>query len=189
VWEPANADDKLSQGDLLVDVNFPKVRLALDVTRALPKPAAILEVQTRPALVVSQDCIIDKEHVKHIALAPIRPEGGLTPEDIEAIRSPEPPLEGGEEAGGYVYDYFGLDDLVGVFEAPPRGIVVADLKVIQSFEGPREDFVGKRVARMSVDSVRLLRIDLASFWGRPSDEHVAALQALGLPPGLTPEAQ
>ena len=186
MWLNAGHSDELSQGDLLRDIPFPKLKLGLQTLEVATKPHSVIELQIQPAIVVTQDCIIDKEHVRHIALAPIRPEGGLNQAQVDAIWAPEPPTEGVGDLSGYVYDYFAVNEHSELPKSPPNGLLVSDLKRIQPFEGPREDFVNRRVARMAVESVRLLRINLASFWGRPSEEHAEQLEQLGIPPGIVP---
>jgi hypothetical protein len=186
VWQPPDRERPLSQGDLLRDVYFPNVRLPLTVVTqvgaGLGETAVIqLEARIRPALVVTQDCIIDKPQTRQIALAPIVATRPQDERELTALRAEFPPRNGVE--GHYVYDLF----MVLPFEDAVPGIAgherVADLKQVAPI-APKDDLQDLRVARMRPESKRLLRIKLAAFFGRASDEDVSELAELGLPPGL-----
>ncbi|WP_238015994.1 hypothetical protein KZZ52_00445 [Dactylosporangium sp. AC04546] len=68
-------------------------------------------------------------------------------------------------------------------------IHVADLTTIQSYSGKIEEFQAYRVAGMTPEGRRMLRIRLAAFWGRVETEDEKWLTASGLPVGVTPREQ
>jgi hypothetical protein len=188
LWEPQTPDpaSELTQGDLLRDVYFPSVHLPPTVVApqgSLPGEQGILQVSARrfPAIVVLQDCVIDKPQVRQILLAPISATRPKDDRERAGLLAELPPVD--ERDTPYTYDLFRCEPF-GEHLVEEGGVYrVADLKQITPFGG-RDELRALRVGRMTVQAKRLLRIKLGAFFGRTSDEDAEALIALGLPPGL-----
>jgi len=188
MWQaaPVAEDDQLRQGDLLVDIVFPSLKLPILVTGIPPSPddRMIATYTIKTALVVSQCCANADDYV---ALAPVRPEGNLSPQQEAALLAAEPPtvaeIEAGE-ANGYTMDSFRLEPVAGVIEDGPGRYQIADLGRVVSCFGACASLRSNRRARMTPEGRRLLRINLGLFWARPEEGDAERLSEAGLPPGL-----
>lgn len=192
MWRDSfSPDEPLSQGDFIDGLQFPIVKLPIAPT---PTPdgrgeCAVLGLRSHGGIVVTQCCIIDKNQTKHVVVAPVRPEGGLKEGQAAALTREEPPHVGDEDPeAGYVYDAFHVEGIDGILDAPPRTLLIADLKMVIAFGGDLNNLKANRRAKMTAAGRRLLRIKLAAFWGRATEEDAADLRAQGLPVGLSPPA-
>jgi len=176
--------DELRQGDLLHDLLLPKLQLPFNFLRAAgrstPQAGDPIQVSSlgRDYLVVTPCCTI--ANTKFVALAPVRSTPPLKPDEFAAYEAEEP--SGGDESE-FAYGSFHLAPLAGIVEHPPNRLRVADLPNVQSFEGDRTDFRRARVAAMSPEGRRLLRLKLSYFWGRVEAEDLAWFEENGLPAG------
>jgi len=181
--------EPLRQGDLLVDLVLPRFQLPLNYARpsgreprqgdyiVLPAPRA------RSFLVVSQCCTIENDHV--YALASIRSTPPLTSEGKQVYETGTP-----QAGAAYVYAAHALAPLERYLENRDGRLNVASFLEIQSYTGDDQELRAARVASMTPEGRRLLRIRLAFFWGRPEAEDEKALAAAGLSAGLNlPEVQ
>ena len=179
-----DSTDPLRQGDYLIGVQLPTMKLPLPFYKLggqdqMAAPATITDV-----IVVSQCC--DNTQNDHAAVVPVRPLGGLQEHQVDALLASEP-VDLGDTLGGYSLDYFNLEPLDGRIPAQPSGrYLVAVLHRVSTFQGDCAPLLERRVARMTVESRRLLRIKLGLLWSRAEAEDVAHLQEQGLPAGLTP---
>jgi hypothetical protein len=174
-------DDPLRQGDLLLNVDLPKLKR--------PIPAIPLEFKQRAnmqlpyarqtALVVSSCCANANE--EYLAVAPVQPLGGLTDEQEEALLRMEPPDPDSGVYGGYDIDHFRLDPLVGFLVDPPHAYQAAFLARAIPFWGDCSDLRGHRIARMTVEARRLLRLNLSLLWSRVEQSDAEELRSKGLP--------
>jgi hypothetical protein len=187
VWDdPPDADDSLRQGDLLINVPFPALPVPLQTTAAVARREediqAIVNVRHRTALVVSHCCSSNDEYV---ALAPVTPKR-INPLQEAALLAEEPPQGAGLDISGYDVAHFRLLSLENVLDDIDPGFHVADLTRILSFSGGCANLIALRRGRLTPLGRRLLRIKLALFWGRAEQGDAEALEAQGVPPGLTP---
>lgn len=178
-----NDDDPLRQGDLLVEITLPKLRLPI------PRyPFGQLEATTVAAsefnvIVVSQCC--DNARNDYVAVAPIGRLGQLPDHHLRALLNPEPVWKG-TSLSEYVLEHFHIEPIAGLLENPGADrYLVAKLYRAASFYGDCRSLLEKRRARMTVEARRLLRIKLGLLWSRPEGGDVEALERRGLPPGLS----
>jgi hypothetical protein len=179
-------DDPLRQGDLVLDVVFPTLKLPLPFYKVQQQQQ---HQTTTPAvesagLVVSQCC--DNTGNDYAAIAPVSIMRGSTLKDhqLVALLADEPTWNS-DKLIDYDVEHFKLDDLDG-FAAPDGKYHVANLNRAASFYGNCQELVDRRRARMTVLARRLLRIKLGYLWGRVEDTDLAWLRAAGVPPGPTP---
>lgn len=180
---PATAEP-LRQGDLLADLILPRFQLPLSYARppgreprqgdsiVLPAPRA------RSFLVVSQCCTIENDQV--YALAPVRSTPPLASELRQAYEIDAP-----RAGAAYVYSAHALAPLAQYLENHNGRLNVASFLEIQSYSGDDQGLRAARVASMTPEGRRLLRIRLAFFWGRPEAEDERSLVAAGLSTGLS----
>ena len=188
MWEPTppSQDEPLNQGDLISSLPFPKLLLPLTTQLIHQAPAGTIEYIERPGLVVTQCCVLDKDQTDHVSIAPVRPEGNLQPHQRAALLAENPPEseqnEAAEEAF-YVYDAVRLEAVGKLIPDAPDRLTIADLKQITSFCGDWEELKRLRSAKMTPLGRRTLRIKLARYFGRSTDEDAEALALLGVQPG------
>jgi hypothetical protein len=186
VWlrEVPDEDDPLRQGDLLLGVTFPSLKLPLPLFTVGKNDQTATPASSANLIVVSQCC--DNVKGDYAAVAPVGPLGGLKEYQREALLNPEPVLDG-EVLSNYNLDYFCLEHHVDCLEDPgPNRYLVVNLRRIASFYGDCTHLRSRRASRMSTAARRLLRIKLGLLWARAEDDDVAILAEQGLPPGLTP---
>ncbi len=186
VWidEEVPAEDPLRQGDLLVEVVFPDLRLPLSFYEfRRDEPATTLPARQATGLVVSQCCTnVDDDYA---AVAPVsRMKGNISDAQRAALLAEEPTQEG-HRLTNYDLEHFALTPISGVLDERGGRIWVANLNRAVPFYGECSQLRTLRRARMTVVARRLLRIKLSLFWSRTESEDAAQLEALGLPPGLS----
>lgn len=185
--DPPGLEDDLRQGDLLSPMHLPQLKLPLAITRTDQRPVdsddlVVLKLQPRRYyLVVSQCCAVQSDKI--VAIAPVRPTKALAGAELIPYQTERPPLNEGDPP--YVYAVHPIVPHEGHPE-PPRsgGLLVADFLKIQTFSGDISELQHARIARMTPESRRALRIRIAAFWGRPEDEDENILKDLGIAPGL-----
>jgi hypothetical protein len=114
------------------------------------------------------------------ALAPIRSTPPLASELRKAYETDAP-----RTGAAYVYVAHALAPLERYLENRDGRINVASFLEVQSYSGDDQGLRVARVATMTPEGRRLLRIRLAFFWGRPEDEDEKALAVAGLSAGLS----
>jgi hypothetical protein len=189
VWL-ANPDEEepLSQGDLVSELYFPQLSLPQHVIPAPGNPAlnaTVLTVVPKPAaIVVTQCCQLDKPGNKHVVLAPVKSTKLGSDAERTALMAEKPRAwnQPGDNPG-YVYNSLYLEQFGEVIPERADLVWVADLNQSTAFSGDLSELRKVRVAKMTPGARRLLRIKLAYFWGRATDEDRAALAALGLADG------
>ncbi len=184
MWKTEHPDpeEDLRQGDLLGPLTAPKLEIPF---RTLKYPNdsddqgdAVFSVQLRHVLVVSHCCNV--EQGDHVALAPIQSTAPLAAEDKPAYFD-EP-----SEDGVYVVRVHALDEIDGVIGHDGDRLKVANLERIMSLRMDVEHAKSLRIASMTPEGRRLLRIRLGMFWARAEPSDVEKLKSLGLPPGPHP---
>jgi hypothetical protein len=188
VWEPGfpSPSEPLNQGDLISGLLFPKLALPLSTLSIRQAPVGMIECFERPGIIVTQCCVLDKSQTDHVSIAPVRPEGGLKSHQVAALMADNPPEDDLNEAEGeavYTYDAFRLEPTGDLKRDAHDRLTIADLKQITSFCGDWEELKRRRTAKMTPVGRRNLRIKLARYFGRSTDEDRDALANLGLLPG------
>lgn len=188
MWEPGSPSqsEPLNQGDLIFGLFFPKLALPLSITSIRQAPVGIIECFERPGIIVTQCCVLDKKQTDHVSIAPVRAEGGLKPHQVAALMADNPPegeLDEGEAEAVYTYDAFRLEPIGDLKQDANDRLTIVDLKQITSFCGDWEELKRRRTAKMTPVGRRNLRIKLARYFGRSTDEDRDALANLGLLPG------
>lgn len=186
----ANPDEEepLSQGDLVSELYFPQLSLPQHVVPAPGNPSVMATVLTavpKPAaIVVTQCCQMDKPGNKHFVLAPVKLTRLRSDAERAALLAEEPrsSSQPGENPG-YVYDILFLEQFGEVLTERSDLVWIADLTQSTAFSGDQNELKKVRVAKMTPEARRLLRIKLAYFWGRATEEDRVALAAIGLPDG------
>ncbi len=162
--------EPLLQGDLISDIPFPQLGGEL---RAAGGRLA-LDVDMRPAIVVSQSCTIQNQRVA--AVAPLRL---VEPPDAGAERTLRNPGPGrgpdNPEGQRYVFHQFALEPHPHLPPEAAGQVRVADLCGIVSLSGDLSWLRDIRLGRMSVEGRRMLRYNLATFWGRTTVGDAQAL--------------
>lgn len=177
-------DSSLRQGDLLVDVPRPILRLPVKVADFLEnQPMTVVQVETGPALVISHCCT--NENSKHVAVASVRRRGGLRPHERTGLLKDEPDIVDGA-LHNYTLDSFALKAYSDVLESLDEDhFWVAELSRMTSFVGDDASLRKLRRAHMEPEERRLLRIKLAYRWARAEEGDAQHLMARGIPPGPT----
>ncbi len=178
-------DSPLRQGDLLVDVPRPILRLPVKAENFLEnQPMTVVPVETGPAIVISQCCT--NENSKHVVIASVRRRGGLQPHERAALLKDEPDIVDGA-LHNYTLDSFALKAYADVLESLDEDhFWVAELSRMTAFVGDDTSLKDLRRAQMEPEERRLLRIKLAHRWARPEESDAQHLMARGIPPGPTP---
>ncbi len=187
MWEPTppTPDADLRQGDLLGPLHAPRLEIPFRVTK-YPNASddgadAVFGMnQSRHHLVVSHCCTM--EQGKYIAVAPVV----STP----SVGEDERPAYFGEptEGGKYVIKVHALEELEDVITYSDHRLRAADLERIMSVRLEVSEAKSLRVAAMTPEGRRLLRIRLGLFWARPEESDVVELASRGLPPGVHADA-
>lgn len=189
MWLEARPElgDALRQGDLLLDVTFPNLRLPLPRFFVGQQELTTVPATNSAGIVVSSCC--DNRDDDYAAIAPIGSMRTTLREDqIAALLNPEPVWRDGA-LHDFDVEHFKLDDLGDQLPAIPNRYLVAELNRTGAFYGRCVSLREKRVARMKVEARRLLRIKLGVLWSRVEDEDLTLLTAMGLPPGPMPPPQ
>lgn len=186
MWLEARPElgDALRQGDLLLDVTFPNLKLPLPRYDLGQQGHTTTPTTIGAGVVVSNCC--DNRADDYAAVAPVgRMRRALKDHQIAALLNPEPVWRDGA-VHDFDVEHFKLDAFQDALPAPQNHYLVVNLNRTATFYGSCLDFRERRIARMTIDARRLLRIKLGVLWSRVEDEDLAALTAMGLPPGLTP---
>jgi hypothetical protein len=178
---PPGEGETLRQGDLLRGLLLPKLSVPLNYARGpddpvMPEhPVVVQQMKPSDFLVVSQCCTIEQSGV--VALAPIRSTPPLKPDEKTAYHKDEPD----SGISGYVIAHHRID---GVADLQPKDgrLQIADLTLIQTYQGKVADFQRARRAAMTPAGRRLLRIRLGLFWARVEQEDLKWFEAQSLPP-------
>ncbi len=174
----------LRQGDLLVDVDFPVLKLPLHPYKPSGSEQDLISslVKKQTVLVLSQCC--DNFSGNYAAVAPVALRGGLRPSQLSAVNAQEPRQEGGRLVD-YDLDHFRLEPVGDTLLFDERKPWVAHLNRAVSFYGNCEAFRVARRERMTARGRRLLRIKLGLRWARIAEEDIEELDAQGIPYGLS----
>lgn len=179
--------EKLRQGDLIVGSLLPQLKLPMSYARFPGKEPSqensiLLPVfKAREYLVVSQCCTIENYNVA--ALAPIEATGKLPDDRIAAHKALEP-----GSGVGYVIAAHYVPPVRDHLNYNGPGVMVANFRRIQTFSGDLQSLQDSRVAMMTPEGRRILRIRLGLFWSRPEAEDQKWFDQEGLPSGLAPVA-
>ncbi len=185
MWSDAlpDDDDPLRQGDLLLDITMPDLRLPLPLFAVGQQEATTAPAEKSHAIVISQCC--DNVENDYVAVAPIGRLGGLKEHHLHALLNPEPTWDGAS-LSEYVLEHFRVELIEGILDDPGEGrFLVAKLHRSVSFHGDCSSLIEHRRARMTVEARRLLRIKLGLLWSRPEEGDVDELNRLGIPLGLS----
>ncbi len=180
MWEATlpPEDANLRQGDLLKEVPLPNISKSPEIeSNGRPN----FKIKKRTCLVVSQCCTVQERRVVQVASVhktmPLAPESPL----YQALRSDWPARE-----GQLMYDAMRLDPVAGVLDPPDEGqLWVAEFRTGLTFTENPVWLRAHRVARMTVIARRSLRLRLAGFYSRPTDEDRAELDDVGEWSGLS----
>ena len=183
----ANPEDGLRQGDLLGEVPFPTLKIEPAVISRLagqPATEAVVTIKYEKALVVSQCCSLEKGRTVLVApVAGVRPRNAAGTQSLK-IDDPTPDAAGDLPDGvGYVYERHRLDLLPGYLDELDDRLWVANFERIIPL---REDYSSVeeiRLASMTPEGRRTLRIRLGFFWGRAEEGDAETLTSRGLPVG------
>jgi hypothetical protein len=167
-------EEPLQQGDLLGDLAFPRLTGEL-------KPVGqqlVLGVDMRPAVVVSQSCTIENQGV--VAVAPLRMVA-VKDKGYEQILRNAGPGRGPDnpDANRFVFHMFALDPHPHLLAEPAGQIRVVDLCQIVTMGGHHAWLQELRLGRMTAQGRRALRYNLATFWGRTTEQDAIELTAAG----------
>lgn len=176
-------DDPLRQGDLLIDVTVPDLRLPIPWFAIGSQNATATPALQSDAIVISQCC--DNMENDYVAVAPIGRLGGLKEHHAQALLNPEPKWDG-ISLSEYVLEHFRVEPIAGLLDDPGNGrYLVAKLHRAASFHGDCGSLIENRRARMTVEARRLLRIKLGLLWSRPEEGDVEELKQRGIAVGLS----
>jgi hypothetical protein len=133
-----------------------------------------VSAKARPCLVLSQCCTIEQRQVVQIApvvrTAPLKPEHPV----YQALMSEWPMT-----SGKLMYDGMRLDPIEAVLPELPNRLWMADFRQGVTFTDNPLWLKEHLCARMTPLSRRNLRIRLAGFYSRPTDEDRQALDVAG----------
>jgi hypothetical protein len=183
--EPAAS---LRQGDLLVDLALPKLKWPLNYARPPGQDVSADQTVLVPSgrmqihLVVSQCCTIENQTVA--ALARVRPTQPLTDGQI---RDFERELPSDDPEVSYSFTEHALKPVGEHLERKAGKIWVADFASIQTYSGSIADFQASRIAAMSPEGRRALRVRLGAFWSRAEAEDELHLKERGMSVGFALE--
>ena len=177
-------DTELRQGDLLAGlivplVSYPPKLVMVEGQTPAGGDLAVLETVCESFLVVSQCCSIASQ--KTVAVAPIRSTQRLSPEEIADQSEADPTAR--PEGANYMVNAHYLEPAPPTLPDLSPKAHVADLSRIVSMRRQRGSLEARRVAAMSPQGRRLLRMRLAAFFGRPETEDLEWFIEQGLPPG------
>ena len=176
-------DDPLRQGDLLVDITLPDLKLPIPSFEFRGQSATTTPASESKVIVVSQCC--DNANNDYVAVAPIGQLSNLKEHHVRALLNPEPTWDGAS-LSEYALEHFRLQPVDGLLDDPGGGrYLVAKLHRVASFHGDCSSLIEKRKARMTIEARRLLRIKLGLLWSRPEEGDVEELQLRGIPIGLS----
>jgi len=185
VWSeklPAD-DDPLRQGDLLVGITVPDLRLPVPFFAIGQQTATTTPAKVSNAIVISQCC--DNEKNDYVVVAPVGRLGNLKKHQLRALLNPEPVWDG-DSLTEYALEDFHVESREGLLDDPGEDrYLVAKLHRSATFHGDCSVLIQNRRARMTVVARRLLRIKLGLLGGRPEAGDVEELERLGIPPGLS----
>lgn len=187
MWMPDAPENSaaLRQGDLLVDLALPSLKWPLAYARAPKADMAPDQPIVLPAgrmltyLVVSQCCTIENKSVA--ALARVRNTRPLSDSELCDLER-EVPTDDPEIA--YAYTEHALKPVGKHLHRTQDKVWVADFTSIQTYSGSIADFQSSRVAAMSPEGRRALRIRLGAFWARAEAEDKGILEQHGLSAGF-----
>lgn len=188
--EPPEATETLRQGDLLIDLVLPKLTWPLAYARApdavisADQPIVLPSGKVQIYLVVSQCCTIANRGV--VALGKVRNTAPLRLDQMQAYER-EVPTDDPEAT--FAFNEHPLQPVGGYLQRSQNQIYVADFTSIQSYSGRIEQFQASRVAAMSPEGRRGLRIRLAAFWSRVEGEDEELLTERGISPGFKLEVE
>jgi hypothetical protein len=175
----------LRQGDLLVDLALPTLKWPLHYARppredvSGEQPVLVPSGKVQPHLVVSQCCTIENKTVA--ALARVRP---TRPRTADEARDLEREFPSDDPEVSYSFVEHALKPVGGHLEREGGLIWVADFTSIQTYSGSIADFQGSRVAAMSPEGRRALRVRLGGFWARVEAEDEQYLTKRGMSTGF-----
>lgn len=182
--EPLPKTEILRQGDLISDLLLPRLAFPLpyargqDMSPAEGQPIVLTANKSAYYLVTSQCCTIEQKSV--CALARLSKVSARTSEQLDALALEEPD---GNADVKYSFASHPLKPISGVLNESIGIAHVADFLTIQTYSGALEDLQARRVASMTPEGRRLLRIRLSLFWGRAEREDEEYLLSQGLPVG------
>jgi hypothetical protein len=175
----------LRQGDLLVDLALPNLKWPLHYARPPRQDASADQTVLVPSgklqthLVVSQCCTIENKAVA--ALARVRP---TKPRAADEARDLEREFPSDDPEVSYSFVEHALKPVGGHLEREGGLIWVADFTSIQTYSGSITGFQESRVAAMSPEGRRALRVRLGAFWARVEAEDEQHLAERGMSAGF-----
>lgn len=184
MWEPLTppSEDAIRQGDLLADAPLLRPLLPVHTTSMSANDDVYAPVKHRTgfALVVTQCCTAERERAP-LSIVEVR-RHGVPADSRDAYLAAEPSSMPG--AGGYVYEHFALREVSPHLPELGRDrLWIAVLNDVFSYHGDQSELRKLRIARMTAEGRRLLRLNLMSLWGRATEDDAAVLAGAGLPPG------
>lgn len=183
--DPPGPTAALRQGDLLVNLALPKLTWPLSYARPPGRDASADQTILVPSgkmqthLVVSQCCTIENKTVA--ALARVRSTKPLT---ADQIRDLERELPSDDPEVGYAFAEHALKPTGEHLERKDGRVWIADFASIQTYSGSIADFQASRVAAMSPEGRRALRVRLGAFWARAEAEDEQHLEERGMSVGF-----
>jgi hypothetical protein len=183
--DPPGPTAALRQGDLLVNLALPKLTWPLSYARPPGQDASADQTILVPSgkmqthLVVSQCCTIENKAVA--ALARVRTTKPLT---ADQIRDLERELPSDDPEVGYAFAEHALKPTGEHLERKDGKVWIADFASIQTYSGSIADFQASRVAAMSPEGRRALRVRLGAFWARAEAEDEQHLEERGMSVGF-----
>jgi hypothetical protein len=185
VWEPNPPDvtDSLRQGDLVADVCFMQVRSRPEIDG---NGRASIKIRVRQGVVITPCCTITQKGV--VELAEVQGTRDIDPSEdfYRGMMNTSWPPETGTPI---VYDGFPLVSIPGVLEPKThQAIRYASFLSTASFEGDISWLRTARLARMTPEARRDLRVRLSLYWGRAEPEDADILAARGVQGNLFREA-
>ena len=161
--DPIAPGDLLRQGDLIADSLYPVVAHPYRfIGAAGSEPAKgsdlVLRTGSRPLLVVSQCCEVEKGLT--VAVAPVKKQNVKKPGVREALMATDP-----EPGLPFVYNMLALDCVADLTPLEHQ-VHVADFSEIVSIQGAEPAMREGRVARMTPQGREQLRSKLLHFWAR-----------------------
>lgn len=180
--EPAAA---LRQGDLLVDLALPNLKWPLNYARPPRQDVSgdqtvlVSSGKLQAHLVVSQCCTIENKAVA--ALARVRP---TRPRTADEARDLDREFPSDDPEVSYSFVEHALKPVGGRLERDGGLIWVADFTSIQTYSGSITDFQESRVAAMSPEGRRALRVRLGAFWARVEADDERHLKERGMSTGF-----
>lgn len=169
-------EDDLRQGDLLVRVPFVRLDSRFEPDQ---QGNAALRVKLKTAIVVTQCCTVEQQHV--VSISPVASTRRMAEEDrmYQALLTEEPPPPETVNDVPYVNNLFRLDPFQDHIRAETGRLKVAELSNVQTFTGDTGWLRAARVARMTPRARQLLRFKLNVLWGRVEPTDADALKAAG----------